>query len=90
MICGSHSSLPVELSRHMLFGRILLSSLSIKVLAVCAAWHLIVVPEQTATSELGKQEVDDVFERLWKQGVCLRSVSRMCRGHSSYREHIRS
>lgn len=45
MVLCSNTRFPMELGRYMLLGRVLLPSLSVKVLAIRAAWDGIVIPE---------------------------------------------
>lgn len=77
----------MKLGCHMLLWRVLLSDLSVEVLTVRATWCSVVVPEQTSFSQLRKQELNDVLERLGEQNICLSYVSEVARRDSNHDTH---
>ena len=53
----------------MFVQRISLARLPVKVLAIRAAGDGIIVPEQTSLAQLREEKINDVLERLGKQGI---------------------
>lgn len=71
VLLSRHTSLPLVLGRNVLVQRILLALGAIKVLAICSAGNTIVIPEETTLAQLREQEIDDVLEGLWEEGIRL-------------------
>jgi len=55
----------------MPLGWVFLSGLPIKVFAIGAAGHGIVVPEEASLAQLREEELADIFEGLWEESVPL-------------------
>lgn len=64
-------------SRPEIFGgsvrvwRVPLPRLPVKVFAICASGDCVVIPEQTSLSQLGHEQLDNVFEGLGKENIAL-------------------
>lgn len=63
--------LPMILRCHMLRLGVFLASFTVEVFTIRPTWDRIVVPKQAALSQLWKQQLDNVLERLWEQRICL-------------------
>lgn len=74
VIFSCDSSLPPILGCDVLIQWTCLAFLRIKVFAIRPIWNSVVVPEHSSSSKLWKQKLDDVFERLRKEGVGLLAV----------------
>ena len=72
MILLINPSIPAILRSRMISRRTRLSRLSIDILPIRTFGHGIVIPEESATAQLGKEEVDDFFEGARFYGVGLR------------------
>lgn len=73
MILWINPSIPPILRSWMISRRTRLSRLSINILPIRALGHSIVVPEESATAQFGKEEVDDFFKGAGFYGVGLDS-----------------
>lgn len=75
MLARRNSRLPPVCCGNMLIQGILLARFSVEVLTVSTPWDSVVFPKEAPALEFGNQELDNIFEGLGKEGVCLKFIS---------------
>lgn len=71
VVLRSNAGLPSERRRYMAGRRPLLALHLKQVFTIRTPWDCVVIPEQTSTPQLGQEQLDNVFEGVGKEGICL-------------------
>lgn len=75
MVCRVNPSSPPILRSGMVSRRTRLAWPGKEVLSICSLLNSIVIPEETTTTQLREEEVDDLLEGLRLDYICLNGLS---------------